>query len=388
MNGRSLKNKEPMTDMEHLIGQCPVLKHPWIDETLANLLMDKESGWKNNYYRDAERTIWDVEVVRAQEPYEAMLETLRGELVRAQKVEAQLEIRYNDLPVAPIKQKEQALALLNEASMSVRALRHTLAKTENAYANDETLHNLKMLQMQSRYRGRFVQERRNRLMRDGDVDYLAKAVSWVYKYTRSWCLDAVEPVEAVTEDPKAVDPKAVDSVKVPSLVVFDLDFTVWPFDCHKDRHMPFTVTGQKIVDAIGRDASPYPEIPGIITELVERGIPVAYASRNQSIGQLEALLRAIAIAPKNRPEIKSLWDVLPSRDYIQAYSSGLSRAKTKHFTVLQRVTGVPFSKMLFFDDDHTNITTAAAQGVIAINVMGTGVTRAGYEIAMNIYQTY
>jgi magnesium-dependent phosphatase 1 len=142
------------------------------------------------------------------------------------------------------------------------------------------------------------------------------------------------------------------------------------------------------VDAIGRDASPYPEIPGIITELVERGIPVAYASRNQSIGQLEALLRAIAIAPKNRPEIKSLWDVLPSRDYIQAYSSGLSRAKTKHFTVLQRVTGVPFSKMLFFDDDHTNITTAAAQGVIAINVMGTGVTRAGYEIAMNIYQTY
>jgi magnesium-dependent phosphatase 1 len=152
--------------------------------------------------------------------------------------------------------------------------------------------------------------------------------------------------------------------------------------------MPFTVAGGTILDAWGRAASPYPDVPGIITELVERGIPVAYASRNPSADQLEALLRAIAIAPKNRPDIKNLWDVLPSKDYIQAYGSGLSRAKTKHFTVLQRVTGVPFSKMLFFDDDHTNITTAAAQGVIAINVKGAGVKRDIFEGAMGLYKTY
>ena len=376
--------------MESLISQCPVLKHPWIDASMSNILLDKASGWKNNYYRDHERTVWDAEVVRAEDPYEARIEYLRADLEKAVRVEAQLESRFKDLPEFPVKQKEKALELLNEASMAVRALRHTLAKTVDAYAKDENIHYLKMRQMQDRYRARFLQQQRDKLMLDGDEGYLAKAVSWVYKYTRSWCIEAeaVEAVEAVSEDPEASSAEdPVVKVKVPGLVVFDLDFTVWPFDCHKDRHMPFTVDGGKILDAIGRDASPYPDILGIITELVERGIPVAYASRNPSVGHLEALLRSIAIAPASRPEIKTLWDVLPSRDYLQAYSSGLSRAKTKHFSALQRVTGIPFSKMLFFDDDHTNVTTAAEQGVIAINVAGSGMTRAGFEIAMNIYQS-
>jgi magnesium-dependent phosphatase 1 len=374
-----------MTDIETQISQCRAMKHPWVAEAVSNIMLDKSSGWAHNYYREPERTMWDVEVVRAQEPYEAMLEMQKGELERATRVEAEMEARYKELPVLPFKPKENALELLNEASMKARSLRYTLGKTEEAYAKDENIHYMKMRQMQDRYRARFLNARRHKLMLDGDVDYLAKAVSWVYKYTRSWGIDG----EANEEEAEVGDPVVVaPAEKVPDLVVFDLDFTVWPFDCHKDRHMPFAVAGQKIVDAWGRDASPYPDVPGIITELVERGIRVAYASRNPSVDHLEALLRAIAIAPKNRPDIKSLWDVLPSADYIQAYSSGLSRAKTKHFSALQRVTGVPFARMLFFDDDHTNITTAAAQGVIAINVMQTGVTREGFERAMKVFQAY
>ena len=377
-----------MTDIETLISQCRVTKHPWVNETVTNLLLDKASGWKHNYYRDHERTMWDVEVVAAQEPYEARIESLKGELEKAAKVEAQLDARYKELPAAPVKPKEKALELLNEASMTVRSLRYTLTKTEDSYAKDENIHYMKMRQMQDRYRARFLQHRRDKLMQDGDVDYLAKAVSWLYMYTRSWGIDGQAEVEAEVEpgDPGSVE--AAPPEKVPGLVVFDLDFSVWPFDCHKDRHMPFKAVGNKIVDAWGRDASPYPDVPGIITELVERGIRVAYASRNSSVDHLEALLRAIAIAPKNRPEIKSLWDVLPSADYMQAYGSGLSRAKTKHFSALRLVTGVPFGKMLFFDDDHTNVTTAAAQGVIAINVMQTGVTRPGFERAMKVFQAY
>ena len=382
-----------MTDIETQIKECRVIQHPWVNTSISNILLDKKSGWTHNYYRDHERTMWDAEVVRAEDPYEIRIESLRAELEKAVRVEAQLEERYKGLPESPIKPKEKALELLNEASMAVRAQRYTLAKTVDAYAKDENIHYLKMRQMQDRYRARFLQQQRNKLMLDGDENYLAKAVSWVYKYTRSWGIDrdAEAEAEAEVEAPSQAEdpvPPAQMKEKTPALVVFDLDFSVWPFDCHKDRHMPFAVAGQKIVDAWGRDASPYPDVPGIITELVEREIPVAYASRNQSVDQLEALLRAIAIAPKNRPDIKNLWDVLPSRDYIQAYSSGLSRAKTKHFTALQRVTGVPFSKMLFFDDDQANITTAAAQGVIAMNVKGSGVTRPIFERAMKIYQTY
>jgi magnesium-dependent phosphatase 1 len=381
-----------MTDQESLISKCRVVTHPWVEESLSNILLDKASGWTHNYYRDHERTVWDAEVVRAEDPYEIRIESLRAELEKAVRVEALLDARFKDLPAAPIKQKEKALELWHEASMMVGALRHTLKKTVDDYAKDENIHYLKMRQMQDRYRARFLFQRRNKLMQDGDMGYLKKAVSWVFKYTQSWCIDGEAEAEAEAEaedeaEAEAGDPAPV-AEKVPGLVVFDLDFTVWPFDCHKDRHMPFTVAGGTILDAWGRAASPYPDVPGIITELVERGIPVAYASRNPSADQLEALLRAIAIAPKNRPDIKNLWDVLPSKDYIQAYGSGLSRAKTKHFTVLQRVTGVPFSKMLFFDDDHTNITTAAAQGVIAINVKGAGVKRDIFEGAMGLYKTY
>jgi magnesium-dependent phosphatase 1 len=372
-----------MTDIETQIKECRLSQHPWVNTSISNILLDRKSGWTHNYYRDTERTMWDVEVVRAEDPYEIQIESLRAALEQAVRLEAQLEARYKEQPETPIKPKEKALGLLNDASMAVRAQRYTLAKTVDAYAKDERIHNLKMRQMQDRYRARFLQQQRNKLMRDGDESYLAKAVSWVHKYTRSW-IDG-EVADGETEDPV---PPARIKEKVPDLVVFDLDFTVWPFDCHKERHMPFTVAEQKIVDACGRDASPYPDIPGIITELVERGIPVAYASRNPSVDQLEALLRAIAIAPKNRPDINNLWDVLPSQDYIQAYSSGLSRAKTKHFTALQRITGVPYSKMLFFDDDRTNITTAAAQGVIAISVMGTGMTRSCFESALKIFQGY
>lgn len=421
-----------MTDVEAQIKRCRVIQHPWVDTSISNILRDKKSGWAHNYYRETERTMWDAAVVRAEDPYEIRIESMREELEKAVRLEAQLDARAKDTPQTPIKPKEKALELLREASMAVRAQRYTLAKTVEAYAKDENIHYLKMRQMQDRYRARFLQQHRNKLMLDGDENYLAKAVSWVYKYTRSWIdreasAAAEAEAEAEAEEAEAEEaeaeaeaeaesdyeeddyldhleklvtgykpsrykskrsvPPAPSAEKVPGLVVFDLDFTIWPFDCHKDRHMPFVVTGQKIVDAWGRDASPYPDMPGIITELVERGIPVAYASRNPSVDQLEALLRAIAIAPKNRPDIKTLWDVLPSKDYIQAYSSGLSRAKTKHFTALQRITGVPFAKMLFFDDDRANITTAAAQGVIAISVME-GMTRSCFETAMKVFQGY
>uniref|UniRef100_A0A803MCB8 Magnesium-dependent phosphatase 1 n=1 Tax=Chenopodium quinoa TaxID=63459 RepID=A0A803MCB8_CHEQI len=53
---------------------------------------------------------------------------------------------------------------------------------------------------------------------------------------------------------------------LPKLVVFDLDYTIWPFycECHSKREMP----------------SLYPHVKGILYALKDKGIDVAIASRS------------------------------------------------------------------------------------------------------------
>jgi len=162
----------------------------------------------------------------------------------------------------------------------------------------------------------------------------------------------------------------------PKLVVFDLDYTVWPFDCDKDVIAPFSPSPYGgVYDRYGRPSNPFPDIPHIIAALVDAKIPIAYASRNPSANSVEQLLRAISIAPTTRPEVRSLWDALPSRDYFHAYSSaGQGRGKDRHFAAIKKATGIVFSDMLFFDDLHDNIVHAQKQGTTSVHLGRRGVT--------------
>ena len=152
---------------------------------------------------------------------------------------------------------------------------------------------------------------------------------------------------------------------LPGLVVFDLDFTVWPFDCHKDRAMPFTRNETNVYDYRGRQANCYPDIPSIIGFLVDNNVPIAYASRNPSRDHIIELLKVSVIETKKGKT--TLWDILPNPNYLQAYSSGFyGNAKNAHFNRLQVVTGIEFNKMLFFDDLLQNIEQAKTKGITSI----------------------
>ncbi|XVF61513.1 hypothetical protein PTKIN_Ptkin08bG0135900 [Pterospermum kingtungense] len=113
--------------------------------------------------------------------------------------------------------------------------------------------------------------------------------------------------------------------KLPRLVVFDLDYTLWPFycECCDEDEMPYL----------------YPHAKGILLALKEKGIDVAIASRSPT------------------PEIaKPFLDKLGIRSIFVAeeiFSSWTH--KTEHFQRIHRRTGVPFSSMLFFDDEDRNI---------------------------------
>ena len=166
-----------------------------------------------------------------------------------------------------------------------------------------------------------------------------------------------------------------DEGENPSVVVFDADFTLWPFDCDKDVIAPFTSSPYGgTYDRYGRFANVFMDVPSIFGALVNAGITVAIASRNPSAGPIESLLRATSMAPRMRPELTCLWDAIPDRALFHAYSSGGVPGKTKHFTAIQAASGVSFKDMLFFDDITENILLARAMGVTAVQVDRAGLT--------------
>ena len=161
----------------------------------------------------------------------------------------------------------------------------------------------------------------------------------------------------------------------PGLVVFDLDWTIWPYDCGCEVLPPFRTMPWGIVDGRGYTANPYKDVRGIIAALVDAGVPIAIASRNPDTVVLESLLRLITFECGRG--LISLWDALPSPAYFRAHSSGGLHGKTVHFAALKAASGVDYDQMLFFDDLAENINYAKRLGVTCINVVHTGMNWVG-----------
>ena len=166
-----MKNKEPIMS--------------WIDLTVGNILRDKENGWSFNYYRETEKTAWDLEVMRTQMPHEKKIAALKVDVAKAIKAEevAKAEV---DKTETTAKEKMKALQNYEDAGMACRAVQRSLAQATQAYEQDDTLHSLKILQYQDRFRARHVQNLRNTLMEDGNIESMIEGVAWVFDYTSSW----------------------------------------------------------------------------------------------------------------------------------------------------------------------------------------------------------
>ena len=158
----------------------------------------------------------------------------------------------------------------------------------------------------------------------------------------------------------------------PGLAVFDLDWTIWPYDCGCEVLPPFRTMPWGIVDGRGYSANPYKDVRGIMAALVDAGVPIAIASRNPDMAVLESLLRLITFEC-GRGTI-SIWDALPSPAYFRAHSSGGLKGKANHFAALKEASGVDYDQMLFFDDLPENIYYAKKQGITSVSVAGRGLT--------------
>ncbi|GAQ82904.1 Haloacid dehalogenase-like hydrolase (HAD) superfamily protein [Klebsormidium nitens] len=126
--------------------------------------------------------------------------------------------------------------------------------------------------------------------------------------------------------------------KLPSLVVFDLDYTIWPFWCE--------------VKTTRSQPRLYPEVRGIFEALKEAGIPMAVASRTPSPN--------IATVFLGKLQLTSLFaqqEIYPTFTH-----------KTEHFKALLQGTKVPYEDMLFFDDEDRNVDTISPMGVKCVLV--------------------
>ncbi|XP_017482488.1 PREDICTED: magnesium-dependent phosphatase 1-like [Rhagoletis zephyria] len=155
----------------------------------------------------------------------------------------------------------------------------------------------------------------------------------------------------------------VDHLKV---IVFDLDYTLWPFwvDTHVDP--PFQKKGDKVYDRNNQHVTYYKEVPAVLEKLISLGYELGIASRTGAIEEAEDLLRLFN------------WNQYFS--YKQIYPG----TKTTHIKRISKDSGVKLSEILFFDDESRNIRDLTAINVCSI-LVHSGVTM---EVVRKGIQTF
>ncbi|WP_297092651.1 magnesium-dependent phosphatase-1 [uncultured Draconibacterium sp.] len=136
------------------------------------------------------------------------------------------------------------------------------------------------------------------------------------------------------------------------LFVFDLDFTIWDAGgtwCDATNPPYFWENGA-LLDQSGSEMQLYPEVIGIFDELQKNDKKIAAASRTFEPGWAQDLLH--------------LFDINKYFDLKEIYPG----TKVAHFKKIQNHFKLPYTEMVFFDDEYRNIHEVSKLGVKAVLV--------------------
>lgn len=166
-----------------------------------------------------------------------------------------------------------------------------------------------------------------------------------------------------------------DGGALPKLIVFDLDYTLWPFwsDTHLTPPLKAQPAGLTVKDRYGESFGFYSEVGGILAAIKEHGILIGIASRTSRpdlAGEMLDKLRIPVAGEEGQGKGKKARDFF---DHEEIYPG----SKVTHFKRLHKATGLDYAEMLFFDDESRNRDTESLG--VTMQLVRDGVTKAEIE---------
>ncbi|KAJ3858650.1 magnesium-dependent phosphatase-1 [Lentinula novae-zelandiae] len=142
------------------------------------------------------------------------------------------------------------------------------------------------------------------------------------------------------------------STRLPKLVAFDLDYTLW--DLWIDTHVTGPLhrnkdTLNEVLDKYNESVSFYNHVPQILHRLRAAGVTIAAASRTSAPTSARSALTLLLVPPMEGSKDEPM-KAIDFFDQLEIYPG----SKLTHFKKLHQKTGMPYSEMLFFDDELRN----------------------------------